>query len=351
MTPLSECLREEDTLQEACRQLLVVARPPPILTRDCELRGAFKDVHIFRAIAEGQDPAAIRVSEMEPELRPHNVSVAYDRSIAQVQQTMETEGVDQVLVKEGKDVIGVVATGDVETYTYKAPDGLAFPPPELMRLVGHHQRRRIFERFYSIGAQWAARIRALLADQGVDIAELEAILDFGCGCGRTIRHWKELDKPKIYGCDYNPAPIDWCRQNLPFGEFVNNDVGPPLPFPDESFDFAYALSVFTHLMPDLQSPWIGELRRVMKPGGVLLVSVVGAGRAKADLDAENHKRFLAGELVVREPGSEERLVYHPERYIYETLARELSVLTFLPSPGSHRGQDIVLFGKTADQKT
>ena len=48
---------------------------------------------------------------------------------------------------------------------------------------------------------------------------------------------------------------------------------PPLDYSDEMFDLVYAVSVFTHLSEEFQLPWLGELRRILKPNGVLLATV------------------------------------------------------------------------------
>jgi SAM-dependent methyltransferase len=61
----------------------------------------------------------------------------------------------------------------------------------------------------------------------------------------------------------------------PFQVF-RNDAVPPLPFADNSLDLIYSMSVFTHLA-DTWSAWLLELHRVLKPGGVLLVTLLGPG--------------------------------------------------------------------------
>ncbi len=50
---------------------------------------------------------------------------------------------------------------------------------------------------------------------------------------------------------------------------------PPLPFEDASLALVYSISVFSHLDEHHQDQWLGELRRVLKPGGVALLSVHG----------------------------------------------------------------------------
>lgn len=63
---------------------------------------------------------------------------------------------------------------------------------------------------------------------------------------------------------------------MPDIDFFRNSLEPPLAFAeDESFDLAFANSVFTHIPLDLQGPWIAELRRILRPGGMLICNVIG----------------------------------------------------------------------------
>jgi SAM-dependent methyltransferase len=54
-----------------------------------------------------------------------------------------------------------------------------------------------------------------------------------------------------------------------------NQPTPPLPEADDTFDLIFCGSVFSHLTD--WAPWLLELRRVLKPAGVLLASLHGRG--------------------------------------------------------------------------
>ena len=193
----------------------------------------------------------------------------------------------------------------------------------------------------------ASIIRALLDRNGTPIGEFGSLLDFGCGCGRVIRHWKDENGTAICGSDYNPLLVDWCRDNLGFAEFTVNGLKPDLPHEDGRFDLIYALSVFTHLPEDLQEPWMAELNRVLSPGGTLLVTVFGLAHL-GRLDADQRESFLAGDLVVTEPaaaGTNECGAYHPERYVYDEFSKGLEVTAFLPDAARGMEQDVVLLSK------
>lgn len=107
------------------------------------------------------------------------------------------------------------------------------------------------------------------------------MLDFGCGAGRTLRHFlPEAEVATFWGCDIDEESVEWIQVNLspPIRAFVNEDK-PPLPFNPESFDLIYVVSVFTHLT-DTWSAWLAELHRLLKDRGRLIVTFIGPSAAR-----------------------------------------------------------------------
>jgi SAM-dependent methyltransferase len=205
--------------------------------------------------------------------------------------------------------------------------GLPVPPAQLRVRIAPAQGD--LHLFLSSGALHADLIRGLLSDVGSDVAAAAPILDFGCGCGRIARHWEGLDV-ELHGCDLNPRMVDWCRRNLPFGRFEVNGLEPPLPYGNDSFGLAYAFSVLTHLPEQLQHEWLQEFKRVLRPGGFLLISTQGEPFVELErLTDVEQRRFDAGELVVlfeSQAGKNVCSVYHPQAYVENTLARGFDYL-------------------------
>jgi SAM-dependent methyltransferase len=219
-------------------------------------------------------------------------------------------------------------------------DGVSLPPRRLMvRVAG------------TADADWFLRggragYDAIAAH--VALTGIESVLDFGCGCGRVTRYFRE-HSGEVAGSDVNREAVKWCRANLPFGNFETNGLAPPLVFDDASFDLVYALSVFTHLTADLQLAWRDELHRVLRPGGRLLVTTHGRSYLPR-LDDHERARFERGELVVRwgeVAGSNLCSAYHPERYLRDTFADGFTFLE-LEAEGARGNptQDLVLLQKT-----
>jgi SAM-dependent methyltransferase len=78
------------------------------------------------------------------------------------------------------------------------------------------------------------------------------------------------------GCDIDAAAISWASAHHPGIDWRRSEFRPPLPFGDDQFELIYSISVFSHLDTRLQDAWLGEVARVLAPGGVALLSVHGA---------------------------------------------------------------------------
>jgi SAM-dependent methyltransferase len=201
----------------------------------------------------------------------------------------------------------------------------------------------------------AAELVRALGTAGREAAALRSVLDFGCGAGRVLPHLARLaPQARVAGCDVDQAAIAWAREHRPGARWELSSFHPPLPFEPESFDLVYSISVFSHLGAALQSPWVRELRRVLAPGGIALLTVHGhhafdefrTGRvrtawcapgvfARAPLAAGEYvfapyRRSLWTEGDLPGVGREYGLAFHGAELVREAWGRELEVLDVLP---------------------
>ena len=100
----------------------------------------------------------------------------------------------------------------------------------------------------------------------------DAILDAGAGTG-NVSEVLAVPGARVTGIDFCAPALVRCRRKVPQAEFLEADLTEPLPFDSGSFD-KIACSVVLHfLQPDRQQFALGELFRVLRPGGLLAVSV------------------------------------------------------------------------------
>lgn len=96
-----------------------------------------------------------------------------------------------------------------------------------------------------------------------------AVLDVGCGVGLMERlllsHF-----PRLFGVDVAADAIREARRNAPGATFLEYE-GSILPFPDDEFDLVFAICVVHHVPPSRWGQFVGEMSRVVKPGGVVAV--------------------------------------------------------------------------------
>ncbi len=114
--------------------------------------------------------------------------------------------------------------------------------------------------------------RPAMLDLAGDVAG-RRILDVGCGAGPLLAALRDRGAI-VTGIDPSAKMLDLARQRL--GDdgtalYQGGLGGDPLPFPDAAFDDVIACLVL-HYLEDWKAP-LAELRRVLVPGGRLIVAV------------------------------------------------------------------------------
>ena len=128
---------------------------------------------------------------------------------------------------------------------------------------------RELSKFYTINQIQAMNLA--LNRNGWELRRFSSILDFGCGTGRLSQHLCWIAKgAELFGCDIDSEGVKEAQRLCPQGRFVTNNPMPPLAFEDDQFDLIYAWVVFTNLSEESHRAWLGELGRVLRPGGVLI---------------------------------------------------------------------------------
>jgi len=210
------------------------------------------------------------------------------------------------------------------------------------------------EHFSSIGRQCADDIAAALAAAGRPLATFRRILDFGCGCGGALLWLRDLaPKAALHGTDIDANAIAWCRRNLPYASFATNAARPPLAYADAQFDLVYAISVFTHLDAGFERAWLAELRRVLAPNGIALVTLHGPHSWNEMPAADQATLARDGFVFIRNDASRGlfpdwyQTAFHSQSYVERTYAEFFDVLAYRPR-AMNGHQDVVLLRRRAE---
>lgn len=217
------------------------------------------------------------------------------------------------------------------------------PPSRLINLVDGSPDVDWFLRSGKLAAE---SLESLLRSNGLGLSNFGSILDFGCGCGRVIRHIETA--ARLFGCDYNPDLVEWCSTHLPAVQFSVNQLQPPTGYSNDAFDLIYAFSVLTHLTEELGHDWVSEFRRSLRPQGFLVLSLHGEAYVPR-LSFEDKRRFLSGQIVVKEgqhAGNNICSAFHPAKYVLDHLAKDFRFVDFVPQGAKGNPvQDLFLFQK------
>jgi SAM-dependent methyltransferase len=210
-----------------------------------------------------------------------------------------------------------------------APDGAPLPSRKARVLVSGSGD---IEWFLDGGRRAADAIRGALAGQGADLAGFNRVLDLGCGCGRVLRQWSALTNVELHGVDTQEILVSEARRTVPRAQVAVNDLEPPLPYPDATFDLVYCLSVFTHLDEPVSLRWRDEIRRILKPGGYWIVTTQGDVYRPKLSRAERHVYDGGGVVCQRDEfrGLNLCQAFHPESYLRRVLADGFAVMAFEP---------------------
>lgn len=209
-----------------------------------------------------------------------------------------------------------------------AHPGFVFPPAYYL----YETYRLDYAAYYNDGRQTAVELIRLLLPWKNLHEKSSTVMDWGCGPGRVVRHLPGLLERQegIYGTDYNAEYIRWNNRNIPGVKFLHNELLPPLDLKSNSLDVIYGLSIITHLSPSAHEAWVNEFHRLLKPGGILLLTTHGQPY-REQLMAAEAVLFDAGQLVVRESSVEGHRVYaafQPSDYMKRLLV-QFVVLRFI----------------------
>ena len=105
----------------------------------------------------------------------------------------------------------------------------------------------------------------------------ERVLDLGCGTGEFTAALAAAGAAPI-GVEVSHAALERARSRHPDLDIRLAPTDGPLPLKDCSFDLVWATEVIEHVADTAR--WLSEIRRVLRPGGRLLLTTPSHGRMR-----------------------------------------------------------------------
>ena len=153
----------------------------------------------------------------------------------------------------------------VASFSYDA--GTAMSDPKSMVQHGYDLVSRAYRADDAVEGQYA---------EWLDLLELAikpgaAILDLGCGCGIPVVR-RLASRFAVTGVDFSPVQVARARSLVPTATFICADMT-TLQLGDDSFDAIVCLFALIHVPLDEQPDLLRDIRRWLRPGGLLLATV------------------------------------------------------------------------------
>ncbi|MBM3784997.1 MAG: class I SAM-dependent methyltransferase [Acidobacteria bacterium] len=199
------------------------------------------------------------------------------------------------------------------------PHGDPLLPPARLRVkVGCFLSFLRASEYRRIAAEFMA-----VFEEAANPAAGSRVLDIGCGCGQIAVPLLSVLGPKgrYEGFDPDPELLEWCADRIesrfPNFRFSHADLANKLynpdgavrpesysfPYEDGAFDVILLKSVFTHMQRPSVSRYLGEVRRMLAPGGRCVASVfllnaesregIAAGRARFEFPFQGDGCYVA----------------------------------------------------------
>ena len=113
----------------------------------------------------------------------------------------------------------------------------------------------------------------------------ERVLDVGCGAGEFSAELARAGA-RVVGVDVAPTALERAQTKHPDLDFRLVELDRPLPLKDNSFEVVWAGEVIEHIADTAR--WLSELRRVLAPGGRLLLTTPDHGRVRLAIRGVEH---------------------------------------------------------------
>lgn len=166
------------------------------------------------------------------------------------------------------------------TALYESVAGQPFENHVLPAFIDDETQRMFVGSSGVSALQEAHRFISVLLNQleknNLELTDNSVAVDFGSGWGRYTRFMLKYVHPdNLYGLEVSPDMVEHCRKAFGMANFLKVETMPPCQLRTGLVDLAFGYSVFSHLAPHCADAWISEFARIIKPGGLVMMTTQG----------------------------------------------------------------------------
>ena len=223
---------------------------------------------------EGADLAGLSTGDVAREVAPVDAGESLDAAL----ESMRTQRVARLPVVDDGLELGIITRGDILLYL-EVEQKLGSKITDLIVDVSPNDKMfpGSLAVYLASGVSAVEGVRRAQAAAGREA--IDSILDFACGHGRVLRALKaEFPRAKLAACDIDADGVRFCARAFGAEPLPSHRDPGQIELTGE-FDLVWCGSLLTHLDADLWGRYLRLFESVLRPGGLLLFTVLGPAAA------------------------------------------------------------------------
>ena len=147
------------------------------------------------------------------------------------------------------------------------------PADDIFHFFAKHEiAKNPIREYLSDGWRTLSELMLLLESVDKPLSKTTSVLEFAAGFGRFTRHLAKVLPGRVTCSDVMPGSVEFLRAQFGVAAFESSHDPEKITHTGQ-YELVFVLSMFTHLPIHMWAPWLRALKRMVKPGGILVFSV------------------------------------------------------------------------------
>ena len=147
------------------------------------------------------------------------------------------------------------------------------PRDDIFRFFANHElAKNPIREYLSDGWRTLSELMILLEAVNQPLLQTGSVMEFAAGFGRFTRHLVKALPGRVACTEVMPGSVDFLREQFGVESFESSHDPAQINLAGQ-YELVFVLSMFTHLPTPMWTPWLLTLKRLVKPGGLLIFSV------------------------------------------------------------------------------